>query len=165
MDMTTSLAPDWLKGFEAQENAERLDSEGEAERTASAERGIRAKAPDFMQDLGRELSLLASVLDNTRRVANVMLAGSPRAELHIRVSMRRVSAVPRSTYTDLFYTTGHLAIRVTTVEGESFFLSFCVDEENQPRVVEGASIALMDHKQVAQFIIEKMMRLTKPTTR
>jgi hypothetical protein len=72
--------------------------------------------------------------------------------------MRRVGPVPKLTYTDVFHTLGSNLIRCNTVEGEAF--RFTLHAGDDVYALTESSIESMDHRAVAQFIMQRMMRLT-----
>ena len=155
---TNSLSPDWLREFEDAEDPLASSAESDQQQSLAANLLLKFKAPEFVENLFRELALLAGAIDQKRRIVLFSTSGNPRLEQQARVSMRRVGAVPKLTYTDVFHTLGSNLIRCNTVGGEVFRFTLHVGEDVFSLI--DSSIESMDHRAVAQFIMQRMMRLT-----
>lgn len=156
--VTDSPNLDWLRDFENTEDRLASAAEFDRQQSLAADLLLKSKAPDFVESLFRELALLAGAIDQKRRIVLFSTSGGPRFEQQARVSMRRVGAIPKLTYTDVFHTLGTNLIRCNTVEGEAFRFTLHVGED--VFALPDRSIESMDHRAVAQFIMQRMMRLT-----
>ncbi len=165
--MENGLIPDWVTRMEAEDVAKANAANAERQQKRVVRLLIAAKGPEFVQNLFRELDINArSLKDGLRQFllqGSVDSSGDPRHEQRCRVSVWGQSFDPQQTYTDVIYTVGDPAIHCYTREGTAFKLPFRIygEDGSEVGVMSEESPAPMDCKKVAQFIVERMVKLVR----
>lgn len=160
--MVSALTPDWIKNLKDKADKASTDAAASTALTQVAHLKIQRDAPIFWKDLLVQLHINAESLPELGEVRGTLSSdlGSYQ-ESSCRLEVVTGSQIPKINHIDLFYRPGTGYIHCLTLQGKAFVFSFCLDDAQNVVVLEKSDFKLMNAAQMAQFITEIILGLSK----
>lgn len=160
---------DWINELANTEQLTEAKANARAVEAVAAGIRIQAEGPEFLRLLGMELREIARKLaekPNLHVSVSITDDSEPAVENRFHVHIMSNAGWPEMTYTNIFNRIGETAIRCHTAEGTTYKLNFAARSSDGPVgvYVENGNGTVMTPAQVAQYIVEPMVKRVRSNT-
>ena len=159
--MNTIPIPEWVKDLKEQDEAEQSRIELRRLSQLQAERAVTADGPNFFRDLIEAISVNVTGIQMLGICGSVTKVIEDKREWQWRITVERRSALPKSTWVNIFYAPGDKSIRLlarnlNTILGQPSELTLC-DVGGKVGVVSEELPAGSSAREAAELIVQQMV--------